>query len=277
MTIWHLVANTARGDVDLTDWGLAVRVWRALRGTFPRALAAGLMPDHLHVIDESMGEREARRALGRALSRATYGLGRGVWQAVPPPDRVREPKLERAIRYVVLNPCRGGLVPDPLEWMWSTHRDVMGAVADPWVDAARLATRLGPRRWRSREAWHRYVSSDFSVAPTGTPAPEALSAGGGRGASLTAVAVAAAAAFRAPSTAIRDRGEVRRLFLHVAHNVGWHDTALLARTVGTSRRSVARILQYPRDRAAWRAALICLGDPRLRPNHLGKKVSCGDV
>ena len=151
MAIWHLVAHTARRGVDLTEWGLASRLWRVLRRAFPEALGAGLMPDHLHVVDESMGRVEARRALALALSRATYGMGTGVWQAVPEPDEVREPKLARTIRYVALNPCRAKLVGDPLEWMWNTHRDVMGAVAEPWVTGGRLSGRLGPTEWRSME------------------------------------------------------------------------------------------------------------------------------
>ena len=65
MAIWHLVASTARGDVALTEWGLAGRLWDGLRKAFPRALAVGLMPDHAHVIDEGLDEGEARLAMAR--------------------------------------------------------------------------------------------------------------------------------------------------------------------------------------------------------------------
>jgi hypothetical protein len=42
-------------------------------------------------------------------------------------------KLARQVRYIVLNPCRDRIVGDPLSWMWSTQRDVMGATVQPWV------------------------------------------------------------------------------------------------------------------------------------------------
>ena len=265
MAIWHLVARVARTDVDLTDWGLAARVWRSLRRAFPEALAVGLMPDHLHVIDESLAADEARRAMGRALSRATYGMGKGVWQAVPKPDRVRESKLERAMRYVALNPCRAELAPDPLAWLWSTHRDVMGAVADPWIDGGRIATRLGPRRWHSKEAWHRYVSSDFAVSAGGTPPPEGMRAADEPTHTLGDIAAAVATALRVAPGAVKRKGPARRLFLALAYRQGWRDTALLARVLDISKRSVRRLLRPCSGDADLEAAALCLGDLRLCP------------
>ncbi len=264
MAIWHLVARTARRGVELTEWGLASRLWCGLRRAFPEALGSVVMPDHLHVIDEGMERDEARRRLSRVLSRATYGMGRGVWAAVPVPDRVHEPKLARTIRYVALNPCREELVADPLEWTWSTHRDVVGAVAEPWVAAGRLEVRLRPRMWGSSEAWHRFVSSDFSVAPGGTPPPRRIARHEGREFSIVEVIESVTSALRLPPDAIRRRGSARRLFVHLAVFLGWRDTALLARTVDTSRRSIAKILHRRPGRPEWEAAMVCLGDRRLR-------------
>ncbi len=270
MAIWHLVAKTARSRVDLTDWELAARVWGVLRRAFPGALAAGLMPDHVHVIDESLAAHEARRAMGHAVSRATYGMGKGVWQAVPEPDRVRESKLERAMRYVALNPCRAQLAPDPLEWVWSTHREVMGAVVDPWTDADRIAVRLGPGRWRSADDWHRYVSSDFTVSPGGTPVPGAVTAAEpSRSATvlpthtLGRIADAVAAAMRCRRANIRRRGVARALFVALARRQGWSDRARLAEMCGTSRRAVDLAADRGVDPGAFRAAILCLSDSRL--------------
>ena len=284
MTISHLAACLARRAVDLRDPGLASRIWRGLRRGFPDALAAVLMLDHVHVLDEGMAPAAARRRLAQTLSRATYGLGRGVWDAVPLPDGVHESKLARTIRYVALNPCRKGLVADPLEWVWSTHRDVMGAVADPWVPAERLAMRLGPFRWDSRGEWHRYVSSDFAVAFRGTPAP--LSARGAAEATagsctrpplrlaadspcgpthtLMEIAEAVATALRISPAAVRTRGPARNLFVHLARRQGWRDSSVIAAAGACTRRSVNRLTGIEPAREALAAAAICLGDARLR-------------
>ena len=74
------------------------------------------------------------------------------------------------MRYTVLNPSRAGIVDDPLSWPWSTHRDVVGAIADPWVTAERLGAALGSRMASAQDI-HAYVSGDPSVAIAGTPFP----------------------------------------------------------------------------------------------------------
>ncbi len=275
MAISHLVARVARRDVDLREWGLAGRVWRSLRRAFPEGLAATLMPDHVHLVDESVPRDEGRRRLARALSRATYGLGRGVWDAAPEPDVVHESKLARTIRYVALNPCRAGLVADPLEWMWSTYREVMGAVVDPWVDGSRLAERLGHRRWGSSDEWHRYVSSDFAVTAGGTSPPGGGPAGEAVGHALGDIARAVAACLRVSPACIGQRGPARRLFIGLARRQRWRDTALLASVVETTQRSVERHLlaEIPGDDL--RAASLCLADERLRrmvPSSLDRRL-----
>src|SRR5690606_30279844 len=37
------------------------------------------------------------------------------------------------VRYIHLNPVRGGLVTDPAEYQWSSHRDYLGLAAREWL------------------------------------------------------------------------------------------------------------------------------------------------
>lgn len=159
---------------------------------------------------------------------------------------------------------------DPLAWEWSTHRDVMGAVADPWVDAERLAAALGHGRGDFRPWFHRLVSDDRHAATGGTPLPVATPPSEFPTAGLDALAAAATAAHRADPGDWRSERLVRRTFLGLARRQGWHDDALLARALGVSYWTVRRTTSQALP-AHVEAAALCLGDSRLlvRTDHPG--------
>jgi hypothetical protein len=188
------------------------------------------------------------------------------WEPVPPPEVIRDAgKLSRQVRYVALNPCRAKLVRDPLEWEWSTHRDVIGAVASPWVSPAALAAALRARARRPAEfaaAWHAYVSGDPTCAVAGTPPPRPARPSDLPTMPLGRITAAAAAATRAPVSAVRERTLTRRLFVHLAERQGWRDAATLARACGTSTEAV-RQLRASSAEALLPAGELCLGDDRL--------------
>ena len=172
MLIYHLTARLDRCDISLCDFDIAEWLWPQLRATFPLALASCLMPDHPHLVTPSRGEEEARRDLNRVLGALARHLGvRHVGEASPPSLIADRQKLQRDLRYVALNPPRAGLVDDPVSWLFSTHRDVVGASVDPWIDAPRLARALGRPLHGFIDTYHRYVSSDPTVRVAGTPTP----------------------------------------------------------------------------------------------------------
>jgi len=242
MAAYHLVAR-ARGKAPLLDDpALASRVWSGLRRGFSRALMTTLMRDHVHVIGDGDDPDVMRRRMARALAGATWGRGRGLWDPVPPPDLIREPKLARAVRYVALNPCRKGLVGDPLEWLWSSYRDLLGAAMDPWIDGNRLASRLGWDFEGFQARFHRYVSADHTVSRDGTqlpvPAPpEAMPVRG-----LDSLVLAVASALRCPPDAVRKRGPARSMFLALAVSQGWRDPRVLSEVCGITPRQVRSVL-----------------------------------
>jgi hypothetical protein len=159
----------------LCDAPLAAKLWAALRRAFPDALACVLMPNHVHlVVAEPSAEvaRDKMRAIVSGMRRADGGR-QVVWERVALPSVVPDVHhLRRLVRYIALNPSRLGLVRDPLEWVWSTYRDVVGAFVDPWVPAGRLAAAFRVVPTRFVEQLHLYVSSDPDVSHDGTPFPE---------------------------------------------------------------------------------------------------------
>ncbi len=265
MMLVHVVARAARPSANLCDPQVAPLLWAALRRAFPAALACVLMPDHLHIIVRARSPAEARKRLGAVLS----GLRRSAraraihWQRVPPPAVIADLQhAARQVRYAALNPCRRGLAADPLGWLWSTHRDVLGAVVDPWVTGTRLAEALARDGPGFAASHHRYVSGDPSVDPTGTPAPTPLSLDALPFESLADVLAAVAAAARGHPADVCRRSAVRELFVSVARWAHGADTARLSAITGLSPRSVRR-RPLPTD-AELQAVRMCLGDARLR-------------
>jgi len=272
MDLLHLAARMDFGSPPLID-ERACDLWTWLRQCFPSALAATLMPDHLHVI--TPGEPEAGRATLQGILAQHRGMhgspgrgrGPGRW-TIPPPSVIPDVRhLGRQVRYVSLNPCRAGLVRDPLAWLWSTHRDVVGAVVDPWVTADRLAEALGERARGFVERHHAYVSGDPSAAVSGTPLPRVVAVHPG-----SPEILAAAAALACRHLSERDLPR-RRGAARVFHG--------LARALRIPRRAALRVTGAA-DSTAYRwaatlpdadlqAALLCLSDARLRrPGDLGR-------
>ena len=269
----HLVARARPGRFPLSDPDRADWLWKALRRAFPEALGVTLMPNHVHVVLDPDDPDTAALRLARVLSAFSkvFKLGE-LWSSVPAPQPIADvDKLRRQLRYLALNPCRpwgrgeDPLVTDPLQWPWSTHRDVMGAIAPPWVSAERLAAALGNRRQVEyfRNEHHRYVSGDPSVSVRGTEPPRPAPPRRTALVPLAEVASAALAATRAPESALRNRGRTRDLFLCMARHQAWTDIEQLASACGCSRWTVYRAWDRE-DPPLLAAGLLCLGDPRLR-------------
>ncbi len=223
---------------------LSQRLWSRLRANYPRALAACLMGDHFHLVVPKDPEAWGRlcRLLG-SLKGWPYERPR---QPVLATDRV---KVRRDIRYAVLNPCRAELARDPLEWVWSTHRELVGAIRDPWIDR-RVLARLGID--------HAYVSGDPSVAVAGTPAPSPAPRSWDH--PLSRIAAAAMAATRTKPSDLRRRSEARTVFLQLAGTNGWRRATLLAELCGMNRNAVHQAWSRPDITTE---AQLCLGDDRL--------------
>ncbi len=280
--IIHLTVRTLPPFRPFDDEEGASWVWSGLRRHFPQVAGAVLMPNHLHVLPIVEDPDRARFQISRLLAGHAKLLdlraGRYSWRVVRPWTEVPDlHHLARQIRYLALNPCRAGSVRDPLEWRWSTHRDVMGASADPWVSGRQIAS-LFRRHWTPAwaERWHSYVSADPSVSVTGTPPPSAPSAGVAStsglddatalgGAALPTIAHAALEATRLRPGALRRKTLARTLFLHLAREQGWRDARLLASRCSVHPNSVRRAWSRPPAAQAMHAVRLCLADRRLRP------------
>ena len=246
---------------EAADW-----LWLKLRKTFPAVLSACLMPDHMHVLlwPDVVPDPAAR--LGRMLGGFSrrVGLPR-YWASVPQPTVV--PNLvhfRRTVRYIHANPWREGLVKDPLEWPWSTHRDAIGARYSPWLQGPVLAKALRFRESGFPEYFHRYVCKDRDLKPENVMFPVPLRS---IGRPLLAPAEVVGAV-QASGTYLGVEARVR-LLSHAARHEGW-PVARFAGWLGKSERTMQRYARedIPRLSSGLRGApdpcALCLGDERLR-------------
>ncbi|HWB77476.1 MAG TPA: hypothetical protein VG755_21060 [Nannocystaceae bacterium] len=264
--VWiHLTATTTLGMPTLTHAEVGAWLWQHMRDAFALAIAALLMPDHVHVLLASVAPELDRQRLARLLGQLARRFGvLGRAAIVPRPETIRGGiVLERSVRYIALNPCREELVRCPLAWMWSTHRDVVGAAVDPWVSATRLADALGRSAEGFGERHHAYVSGDPHAHVSGTPYPQPAAPTLLPHHGLRVVAEAATSAFRQPVAAIRSSAEARALFVALAYEQGWGHAAKLAEVCGCSPKTIRRHASAV-DAAAMPAARLCMGDERLR-------------
>ena len=263
----HYAVHTLRGVPSICEGKAAAWLWKHLRRGFPSAFGAMLMPDHIHVIPMVRDERRARRRLSDILAHFTRNFARGqnVWRPMDPPIPVRGPKmLARSVRYVSDNPCRENLTPDPLAWNFTTHRDVMGAIANPWVMPEDLARAMDWSLQEFQARFHAYVSGDPSVDVRGTPPPQPATPCDVAEIPLRNLIRAVASCTRTRPEAVTRPGLPRTLRVPLALVLGWRDHRLLARVIQTTERSVRRIAAAPLDSRVLRAALLCAGDARLQ-------------
>lgn len=265
--LYHLTAKQRDADDSLLLPERATWMWAALERQFPRALGVHLMRDHVHIVTPVADMRATRQALGRILANyvRVFGFESRYWRRSPDPIPIRNQlMLERAVRYVALNRNREHTALDPIEPVWSTHRDVIGATARAWVDAPRLRHALGWRPADFLARYHHYVSRDTSVSIDGTPLPVPVGPRADRQFDFTTIAGAAASAYRSLPRAARAPGPVRDLFIALALDQGHDRIDRLADVLSVSRWTVRRRANVGVDQRALHASRMCLSDPRLR-------------
>ncbi len=263
MPFVHLTAHLFHSQRGRLEADNAAWLWAHLRPAFPNALAAVLMPNHPHLVarvaDVSRAVESFTKVLG-ALARRVKGP-RPIWEPIPKPKILSPNKLVGEMAYVLLNPTHAGIVSDPLAWLFSTHLDVVGAVADPWVTFDALLPYM-PSSIRTAEQLHAFVSDDRSVARRGAPFPTPAKDTAMASRTLDEILRAAVVATRGGVDDHRRRGPTRDVFVSLATRQGWTDAHRLATLCGVTTETV-RAIQRAAPPSALEAARLCLGDRRL--------------
>lgn len=241
--MYHHVSRTRSGPLFHTT-DEACSLWERLRQAFPAAKAMCLMGNHVHVQHpENVRLKLASVMAGHARSLSgRYAPPGKFMEPGPAPSFADKPRrVRRETRYIHLNPCRAGLVCDPLSWPWSTYRDAVGLgrgvpVADPW--------RL-----------HQYTAQDDSVAAgselpvqRGTP-------------DIWQLEAAVSELLCVPLDQLRRRGPVRRMWVQAARELTDLPAGAIGAHIGLSASAVRRVGPLPDQARCCLERLV--GDPRF--------------
>jgi putative transposase len=119
-----------------------------------------LMPNHIHLLVTAPSVTDLSRLM-QAVNisyvrhfNKRYGRTGTLWES-----RYRsavilsERYLMACYRYIDLNPVRGGLVADPIEWPWSSYARHIGERADSWISDHSLYWSLGNTPYERQAAY----------------------------------------------------------------------------------------------------------------------------
>jgi putative transposase len=134
-----------------------------------RCYAWCLMPNHLHLaiqitdVNLSNGMYYLNHAFARYLN-ARHGYRGHAFDRRFFADEVKsDPHLFELARYIVLNPVRAGLCKSPEEWLWSSHRAVLGLDLQPFVDVTALLEHFGTTRETAIENYTDFVAEGLEL------------------------------------------------------------------------------------------------------------------
>ena len=68
--------------------------------------------------------------------------------------------LKSLVRYIHLNPVVAGMVPEPMAYRWSSHRDYLGQRTVPWLDTDFVLGMFGPAVGVARVRYARFMRSN---------------------------------------------------------------------------------------------------------------------
>lgn len=250
--VFHIVAHAVDGRLLFRSWPEGLEVWRAVLGVVPHPDALCVMPDHLHLLCPMDVRARVGRALGGLARRRNAREGRQgpLVRRLPDAAFVPPGKLLRVRKYIHMNPCRAGLVRDPLAWPLSTHRDALGLT---WP-------RVGPAR---RDRFHQYVSSDASTAVAGTLLPGGVLAASEAHEVLAAVSCV----LRAPTQRLGRNAVARSLVWHACCELRPTSKRALADELSVAERTLRRLVPVEGAALARVRRVVC--DPRFEGLHDG--------
>jgi len=245
----HLVAHALPGTLLFRTWPEGVRLYNSLAYSLSGIVALCVMPDHVHVMCSGDNCRRFGRAVGgwTRWRNARRGESGAAVVPIPPPHALAtRDKIRRSERYIHLNPCRAGLVADPLAWPLSAYRDAVGLGLRPCRPSSHEPHRL-----------HRYIAEDESVQQTARQLPDRRL----ETPTLGDIAMAVASLHRRGLGVIHRRGHARTLFVRSARCLTPASSSQIAAFVGMAERSVRRVARR-RDDEVHLVRTVC-ADPRF--------------
>jgi REP element-mobilizing transposase RayT len=127
------------------------------------------MPNHIHMAIQ-VGDAPLGRLMQWVASRYAYRVNRqreATGHLFERRYRALLVDVEayalQLVRYIHLNPVKAGLVRNPADFTWSSHRHYLAGGGPPWLRTGWILAMFGHRRAAARSAYRRFVGSDPDV------------------------------------------------------------------------------------------------------------------
>jgi putative transposase len=127
--------------------------------------AYALMPNHFHFLVEltantlSKGMHWLNGKYSQAFNKRHACVGHVFQGRFEAPLVEKESYSLEVARYVVLNPVRAKMVSKPEDYVWSSHRAVIGDVeAPPWLAVDDVLVQFAPKRDIARALYRQFVN-----------------------------------------------------------------------------------------------------------------------
>ena len=134
-----------------------------------RCYAWCLMPNHVHFaiqitdVNLSNGMYFLNHSYARWLNRRHDYSGHAFDRRFYAKEVKSESHLFELARYIVLNPVRAGLCEFPEEWLWSSHRAILGLDSQPFVQTEWLLSHFGLETERAIENYKAFVAEGLDA------------------------------------------------------------------------------------------------------------------
>ncbi len=132
--------------------------------------AYALMPNHFHLLIQltletlSKGLQWLNSKYAQAFNQRHDRVGHLFQGRFHAALVEKETYFLEVLRYVVLNPVRAGMVRRPEDYIWSSHRAVLGYVPAPeWLAVDDVLVQFGPQRDLARANYQSFVDSAIEV------------------------------------------------------------------------------------------------------------------
>lgn len=239
--MFHHVARARAGQLLFTDWQEGLSLWRCVLRAVPGPVALCVMPNHVHLLARTPVSRRLGVGLGAFAMgwNARHGCKGPLFARSACTEAVERTKQRRVHRYVNLNPCRAGLVRDPLSWPLSTLLDEVGLADDP-----------ARQRVDDVHGHYAYTVADDRVRAGGLPVAD------GGDVAVERLLRAVSHAARVPLWEVTARqGRARTLAILAARTLNGWGVRETARQLGVARSTVGDV-EIVADRGVDRVARL---------------------
>lgn len=161
--LYHVYNRFARGESVFADPEEAAEFVELLREVKKRdgltVFAWALLSNHYHIavrtsaIPLSRTMKHLQWSFSRRFNRRWRRTG-PLWQSRYQARLIEDQEyLDQVVVYIHLNPVRAGLVADPVDHVFSGHREIMGKVKEPLVDVDQALIGFGDTLRKGRRCY----------------------------------------------------------------------------------------------------------------------------